>query len=128
MDELDLGVRRHVYRRFVELGRAPRVAEVAAERELTLADAEASFQRLHDAHALVLRPDSLEIMMANPFAAIETPHRVQAGGRSWYAICAWDSFGIPAALHVDGHVSSRCACCDEPIEIEVVDRRPVPDA
>ena len=128
MDELDLRVRRHVYRRFVELGRAPRVEEVATELELPLAEAGASLRRLHEAHALVLLPDRLELMMANPFAAIETPHRVRAGGRSWYAVCAWDSLGIPAALGVDGHVSSRCACCDEAIEIDVVGRAPVPDA
>ena len=128
MDELDLRIRRHVYRRFVELGRAPRVDEVATELQLPLAEAEACLRRLHEAHALVLLPDSLELMVANPFAAIETRHRVQAGGRSWYAICAWDSFGILAALGVDGHVSSSCACCDEPIEIDVVGRAPVPDA
>jgi hypothetical protein len=103
------------------------VVEVAEELGLSSVDVSASFRRLHDAHALVLEPDSLAIRMANPFAAIETPHRVEAGGRSWYAICAWDSFGIPAALRVDGHVSSSCACCGEPVEIDVRDAAPVPD-
>ena len=42
----------------------------------------AGWRRLHDAHALVLDGD--EIRMANPFSAVPTPYRVEAGGRSWY--------------------------------------------
>jgi hypothetical protein len=126
MDELDLRVRRHVYRRFVELGRAPRLEEVAHELGLEVGEAEAAFRRLHDAHALVLEPGSPEIRMANPFSAVETPHVVEAAGRSWYANCAWDSFGIPAALRVDGRIASRCSCCGEAIAIEVRRREPVP--
>jgi hypothetical protein len=90
--------------------------------------AEASFRRLHDAHALVLEPGTCEIRMANPFSAVATPHVVEAAGRSWYANCAWDAFGIPAALGVDGHVESRCPCCERPIAIAVESRTPVPDA
>ena len=127
MDERDLEVRNHVYRRFVELGRAPTFAELQGElggpRET-----ETALRRLHDAHALVLERERPEIRMAAPFSAVPTLHRVQADGRSWYANCAWDAFGIPAALHVDGHVSSECPDCREPIEIDVRDGRPSPDA
>jgi Alkylmercury lyase len=117
MDEADLRLRNEIYRRFVELGRAPTRAEIGDDGAL---------RRLHDAHALVLG-DDCEIRMANPFSAVPTPYRVEAAGRSWYANCAWDAFGIPAALDVDGHVSSTCPDCGEPIEIDVRDRRPVPD-
>jgi hypothetical protein len=116
MDERDLELRNEVYRRFVELGRAPTRAE--------LRDAEA-LQRLHDAHALVLDEDG-EIRMANPFSAVPTPYRVEAGGRSWYANCAWDAFGIPAALHVAGRVAAECPDCGDPIELDLGDDRPVP--
>ena len=44
--------------------------------------------------------------MANPFSAVPTPYRVQADGRSWFANCAWDAFGICAALHVDGRIET----------------------
>lgn len=127
MDEFDLRVRRHVYRRFVALGRAPTLEEVAGELSAGPVEIERSFRRLHDAHALVLEQGSPAIRMAHPFSAIETSHRVRAAGQRWYANCAWDAFGIPATLGVDGHVSSRCACCDEPIEIDVVDRAPARD-
>ena len=36
--------------------------------------------------------------MANPFSAVPTPHRVYADGRWCFANCAWDAFGISAAL------------------------------
>ena len=128
MDERDLAVRNHVYRRFVELGRAPQLDEIATELDLAREDAEAALRRLHDAHALVLeRGEPARIRMANPFSAVPTPHRVQAAGRWWYANCAWDSFGILAALAVDGHVSSSCPDCVEPVDIDVRAARPVAD-
>jgi hypothetical protein len=124
MTERDLEVRNHVYRRLVELGRVPTLAELTEE----LGDgAGPALNRLHDAHALVLEPDRTEIRMANPFSAVPTPHRVEAAGRSWYGNCAWDAFGIPAALHVDGHVSSTCPDCGESIEIDIRGGRPSPD-
>ena len=128
MDERDLDVRNHIYRRFVETGRAPRVDDVATELGMDRDEAEACFRRLHDAHALVLEPGRLEILMLNPFSCVPTPYRVQAAGRRWYANCGWDAFGIVAALQLeDGHVASSCPDCAEPIEIDLRGGRPVPD-
>ena len=127
MDASDLRVRNHVYRRFVELGRAPSAEEVAGELGLSRVEAEASFRRLHNAHALVLEPDpAMAIRMLNPFSCVPTPHRVEAGGRSWFANCAWDAFGITAALGLDGRVSSACPDCGEPIELDLEDSRSDP--
>ena len=123
MDERDLALRNEVYRRFVELGRAPTSAELGSPA----AEIEAGLRRLHDAHVLVLQPDGSTIRMANPFSAVPTPYVVEAGGRSWYANCGWDAFGIPAALGVDGHVSSTCPDCGDAIEIDIAGRRSVPD-
>ena len=127
MDDGDLAVRNHVYARFVETGRAPGVDELSDELDLSRDEAVGVLRRLHDAHALVLEPDRPVIRMLNPFSAVPTPHRVEAGGRSWYANCAWDAFGIPAALGVDGSIETSCPDCAEPIEIDVRDRRPEPD-
>lgn len=106
------------YRRFVELGRAPTPDEVGDPDEVRDA-----WRRLHDAHALVLDGDGA-IRMANPFSAVPTPYRVEAAARSWYANCAWDAFGICAALHVDGRIDATCPDCGEPIAVEVRDERP----
>ena len=83
----------------------------------------ASWRRLHDGHALVL-DEVGEIAMANPFAARPTDFRVDAAGRSWFANCGWDAFGIGAALGVDSAFDTHCADCDEPIHITIRDGLP----
>ena len=121
MDELDLRIRNHLYASFVRTGNAPAPAEVAEVLGLAQDDVADAYRRLHDGHALVLRPGTTEIRMLNPFSTVETPHRVEARGRSWFANCAWDALGIPAALHADGVVKSECPDCGEPLELEVRD-------
>ena len=119
MDAGDLELRRRTYARFVELGRAPAPEELG-EREEVLA----RWRRLHDAHALVLNPATDEIRMLNPFSVVPTAYRVRALDRWWYANCAWDAFGVCAALHADGRIETSCADCGEPIAVEVRDERP----
>jgi Alkylmercury lyase len=124
MDDRNLELRNLTYRLFVELGRAPSPGEVAEAAGLAPAEVATAWRRLHDAHALVLVPAGTRIRMANPFSAVPTPYRVEAAGRSWYGNCAWDAFGICAALHVDGRVETACPDCGEPIAVEVRDERP----
>jgi hypothetical protein len=124
MDERELELRRATYALFVRLGRAPSAAEVGADQGLDESDVRAGWLRLHDAHALVLDPASGELRMANPFSAVPTPYRVEADGRSWYANCAWDAFGICAALHVDGRIETACLDCGDPIVVDMRDGRP----
>lgn len=123
MDAADIELRNATYRRFVELGLAPTAQEIAAATNRPEADVRAAWLRLHDGHALVL--DELgEIRMANPFSAVPTPFRVEAAGKRWYANCAWDAFGIGAALRVDSVIDTECADCHEPIRLHVRDGRP----
>jgi len=124
MDEQDFRVRTLTYGLFVELGRAPTVGEVADAAGLTSEDVLAGWRRLHEEHALVLNPATAEIRMANPFSAVPTAYRVQTDGRWWYGNCAWDAFGICAALHVDGLIEASCPDCGEPVSVEVRDQRP----
>ena len=124
MDAADLRLRNQTYGLFVELGRAPDVREVAAAAGLEEHEVEAGWRRLHEQHALVLDPETAELRMANPFSAVPTPYRVQAQDRWWYANCAWDAFGVCAALDADGRIETSCADCGEPIRVEVRDRRP----
>ena len=124
MDEDDLRLRALTYSLFVELGRAPTASEVAGSAALTEAAVVSGWRRLHDQHAIVLDPATDEIRMANPFSAVPTAHRVQAHGRWWYANCAWDAFGICAALHADGRIETSCPDCGEALTVEVRDARP----
>lgn len=125
MDPADLAIRRATYGLFVQLGRAPGAPEVAAALGAGEAEVRASWTRLHDGHALVLDADG-EIRMANPFAASPTDFRVEAAGRSWFANCGWDAFGIGAALHVDSEFETHCPDCGEPLHVLVRDGRPEP--
>ena len=120
MNELDLRIRNHVYSSFVRDQHARTPAEAATELGLGEAEVATAYHRLHDAHALVLRPGSSQIRMLNPFSAVETLHRVEAGGRTWFANCAWDALGVPAALHVEeARVESECPDCGELLELEL---------
>jgi hypothetical protein len=121
VDELDLRIRNHLYASFVRDGTAASVSEAAEALELAADVVADAYRRLHDAHALVLEPDRIEIRMLNPFSAVATPHRVLASGRSWFANCAWDALGILAALHTDGAIESSCPDCGEQLELEVRD-------
>jgi Alkylmercury lyase len=120
----DVALRNLTYRLFVELGRAPTVDDVAAAGDSTTDEVWAGWTRLHDAHALVLETSTRELRMANPFSAVPTAFRVHADGRWWYTNCAWDAFGICAALHTDGTIETSCADCGDPIEVEVRAQHP----
>lgn len=120
--ETALSLRNRTYAMFVELGRAPTAAEVAARAGVSRAEVVALWRGLHDAHALVLGPGD-ELRMANPFSAVPTDYRVHAAERWWYANCAWDAFGICAALDCDGRIETACPDCGESMSFEVRDRR-----
>ena len=124
MDERELQVRASTYRLFVDLGRAPTVEEVADDCDLEAGEALATWRTLHDQHAIVLNPAAAELRMANPFSAVPTSSRVHAAGRRWYANCAWDAFGICAAVASDGRIETSCPDCGEPIRVDVRDARP----
>ena len=62
--------------------------------------------------------------MANPFSAVPTAYRVQARERWWYANCAWDAFGICAALQVDGRIETSCPDCCAPLTVTIENKQP----
>jgi hypothetical protein len=119
MDEADLELRRRTYAFFVEHGRAPAAWELG-----DLDDVIAGWRRLDAEHAVVLNRATDELRMLNPFSMVPTAYRVRAGGRWWYGNCAWDAFGICAALHADGRVETSCPDCGEPLVVELRGARP----
>jgi hypothetical protein len=125
MDDDDVRIRNFLYHRFVETGQAPRVADVAREFGLADETAGAALRRLHEAHAVVLERNTLELRMLNPFSCVPSAWRVQVRGDTWYSNCAWDSFAVCAALQSDGSIESSCADCGEPLVVDVRDGQPV---
>jgi hypothetical protein len=122
MDAADLRLRNFTYSLFVELGHAPSSAETALALGLEPGQVAEGWRRLDAEHALVLDAAGA-IRMAAPFSAVPTAYRVQAGGRWWYANCAWDAFGICAALGVDGRIETECPDCGDRIAVAVRDGR-----
>ena len=77
---------------------------------------------------LLLEPDGVTIRMAPPFSGVPTQHQVTVDGIHYYANCAWDALGIPAALHRPGLVHSRCEQSLEPLHLEVGVNGPEPSS
>jgi Alkylmercury lyase len=128
MNDDDLELRRQTYAQLAQLGRPPMAAEVAAASGRSRDEVRAGWRRLHAEHALVRDQVTGEIVMASPFSGVPTAYRVQASGRWWYANCAWDAFGICAALHADGQIETSCRDCGHELRIAVQGERPDDDS
>jgi hypothetical protein len=112
-------MRAFVYQYFAETTRPPHVAETASRFALTHEEAVSAYETLHRRHAFFLKPGTHDILMANPFSGVETPFKVYANDKTYFANCAWDTFGIPAALHVDAEIEAACAQSGEGIRVTV---------
>ena len=120
MDENKLWeMRAFIYQHFAETTRPPRVEETASRFALTQGEAASAYEELHRNHAMYLKPGTHEILMANPFSGVETPFKVHANGKTYFANCAWDSLGIPAALQTEAEVEAACAQSGEAIRLRV---------
>ena len=94
MTSRELELRREILTAFAETGSPPRVRD------------EPALHALAARHVVVLDEHG-QILMAHPFAAHDRGAAVLAGGRTWRGNCAWDAFGIVAALDLaDATLSS----------------------
>jgi hypothetical protein len=78
-----------------------------------------AYQHLADRRVLVLESDGRTIRMGSPFSGVPTQHVVESGGVTYHANCAWDAFGIVAALQREAQVRSRCERSRTPLELEL---------
>jgi hypothetical protein len=116
----DLSVRYQIYRFFAEHSHAPSYQELAASLSEEEEDVRASFHKLHARHMIFLEPGTDSIRMANPFSAVPTKFNVRSGGKEWWANCAWDAFGIAAALRIDVQIEAGYPDSTEIIELQVI--------
>jgi len=117
--DFELEVKLSVYRHFAATGVRPGVREIADRTAATAARVREAFAGLRSQRVLVLDDDGESILMAPPFSGVPTQHVVVSGGVSYFANCAWDALGIPAALHKPATVRSRCEQSLEPLELEI---------
>lgn len=118
-DAFDQQVREYVYDTILTQGTIPLIAAAAAGLGRTPSTVATAFQRLAQAHVLVLQPESHEILMANPFSAVPTSFQVETGGRHYWGNCVWDALGVLAMLQQDGQVVAGCGDCHEAMTLTV---------
>ena len=113
MDDEDLRLR--VYTAFAATGRAPDVANLAAETGAGEDAVRDGLRRLAAARHLVLDQHD-KVVMAHPFTSINLGFTVSGTSTLWWGGCAWDSFAIPRVVAGDPEVlvATRCPACDTP--------------
>ena len=126
--ETVLRARHAIERHFVTTGKRPSVDTVAEGLGIDRSLALDAFRQLRDQRMLVLEPDEVSIRMMLPFSGVPTQHEVHAGGVRYFANCAWDALGIPAALGRPAEVRSRCEQSGEPLRLAVGVEGPEPSA
>jgi hypothetical protein len=108
-------VRVAIYAAVVETGRAPAPHDIALAYGFDEDEVAEAYRALADGHVIVLEQGTTTVRWAPPFSVVPTSFQSHADGSRWYAPCAWDAFGIPAALHRDANVEARCAWSGEPV-------------
>jgi Alkylmercury lyase len=120
-------LRQVVYREFVEEGRPPTAAEAARRLQLGIEEVLAGWGRLHDDHVLVLDADRVGVRMAHPFSSRPMGFVVASDEQKWWGGCAWDSFGIMAALGQRVLVATTCMGCGRPLALLADPQAPPPE-
>jgi len=118
-DTLLWQIRHFIYSHFADTTYAPSVEITAAHFNISTEEAREYYKELHNRHAFFLEPETLTIRMANPFSGIPTDFKVHANGKTYYANCAWDMLGIPAALHCDAVIEAVCTESNEAVQLEI---------
>jgi hypothetical protein len=124
--EFDIRVKLAVYGHFVETGQRPAPEDIAGRVGSDYSSVIDAYQRLCALRVLVLEDDGSSIRMAPPFSGIPTQHVVESDGIRYFANCAGDALGVPAALHQRATVHSRCGQSGEPLHLDVSLDGPAP--
>ena len=82
--EFDTKVRLALYREFVRRASPPTAGDLAAYTQASITEVRAALERLAASKAVVLQPESRELLMANPLCAVPTPFRVRLQDRSFF--------------------------------------------
>ncbi len=114
-------IRHFVYSHFADTTHPPSVDETANHFNISVEEAGELYKELHNRHAFFLEPETSTIRMANPFSGIRTDFKVHANGKTYFANCAWDMLGVPAALHCDAVIDAVCTGSNDSVQLEIRD-------
>jgi hypothetical protein len=120
-------VRAEVFATCAREGRPPSPAELSQVLDFTPEDVGIALRELHDLHALVLTAAGDGIRMAHPFSAWPMDFVVRGRDRLWWGGCAWDSFGIVAAVGEQLEILTTCPSCGRELHYAASPTEP-PDA
>jgi len=127
-DSLLWHIRHFVYQHFAESTHPPSVDVTAGHFNISTKEVGEYYKELNNQHAFFLEPENLNVQMAWPFSAVPTEFKVHANEKTYYANCAWDMLGIPAALHADAVIKAVCTESNETVKLEVKDGNMAPVA
>lgn len=117
--DLDTRTKLAIYRHFAETGSRPSLEDVTARVGTDAQAIRDAYQRLQARRVLVLEKDGASIRMAPPFSGVPTQHVAVVAETRYFANCAWDALGVPAALRQPGEVRSLCGQSGEPLRLAV---------
>ena len=115
-----------ILRTIIDTGRAPTVEGISAEWGLPRDEVRALLGELQQWHGAVLHPASDEIWIIHPFSAAPSLFSVHAGGKVWWANCAWCGLGAAALIGQDCRITSSLGAHGERVDLEVRDGEVVP--
>lgn len=118
-DTLLWHIRHFIYSHLVDTTLPPSVDETARHFNISIKETGALYKELADHHAIFLEPETLTVRMAWPFSGIPTDFKVHANGKTYFANCAWDMLGIPAALHSDALIEAVCTESIETVQLQI---------
>jgi hypothetical protein len=116
--DFDTAVRVALYKEFVRTSSAPTAERLATQMQCSADEVRGALERLATGKAIVLQPESREVLMANPLCSVPTPFRVRTQDRSFFGSCVWDGLGIMAMFQSDSELDTSCACCGEAMTMQ----------
>lgn len=115
----------YIFDKIRDTARVPSIEEMGNTLGEDRAAIEAALTELAAMHLVVLDRDTGEISMAFPFSGVPTQHLVEVAGKTYYANCVWDAFGVAAALGADADITTTCGDCGDRLKFAVRGGRPI---
>jgi len=114
----EIRVSRHAFQAVLD-GEPAKLSDLPTALGLDRAVVTSAADRLVEKGVMVVEPETGRIVGVRGLSLPETDHRLSLAGRHFYAFCAVDAVGIPAALRADARVESRCHHCRAPLVVEL---------
>ncbi len=124
MNLFERAVRGEVFNLFVGGIAEVDAAELSRSRGWNQNEVATALESLEAQHRILLVAGTHRVLMAHPFAGLDTGYQAHVDTRSWFANCAWDALAIVALL---GNGNGRATGRDRAIDWSIEDGRVTPN-